>query len=93
MRVTDVLIAPENGDAKDKLATASIKFDESFVINDVGIYESDKGIRYIAFPEVETDEGEYDEVCFPQTKTLYEDISLAVLIAYEDYLAQLPCHI
>ena len=85
MKVTDVLITPEEG--ADRLATACIKLDDIFVITDISIEESKDGIKYIQFPEGITEEGNVEEVCYPQTKALYEDISLAVLLAYEDYLA------
>lgn len=85
MKVTDVLINPEDGE--DRLATACIKLDDIFVITDISIEEREDGIKYIKFPEGVTEEGTVEEVCFPQTKRLHEEISLAVLVAYEDYLA------
>ncbi len=88
MRVTDVLIVPEEGNKSNRLASAYIKLDDMFVITDIGVFESEIGTKYITFPEATVDEGQTEEVCYPQSKALYEYISSEVLVAYEDYLAE-----
>jgi|GEM_PF-1563842 len=88
MKVTDVLIVPEEDNKKNRLASAYIKLDDMFVITDIGVFESDIGTKYITFPEATVGEGETEEICYPQTKALYEYISTEVLVAYEEYLAE-----
>lgn len=87
MKVTDVLIVPCEGDS-NRLANAYIKLDDMFVVTDIGVFESEVGTKYITFPETTVKEGQSEEICYPQTKALYEYISTAVLIAYEEYLAE-----
>lgn len=88
MKVTDVLIVPDKSDNKERLASAYIKLDDMFVITDIGVFVSDIGTKYITFPEIKVEEGKSEEICYPQTRALYEYISTEVLVAYEEYLAE-----
>nr|MCR5337022.1 SpoVG family protein [Lachnospiraceae bacterium] len=39
---------------------------------------------FVAYPSWRNSDGEYKDVCFPMTKDMREDITVAVLAKYEE---------
>lgn len=85
MRITDVRIRPvDKADSKMK-AVASITIDGEFVVHDIKVIESDKGL-FIAMPSKKDGNGEYKDVAHPlNTKTRME-IRDAVIAKYDEVI-------
>ena len=71
--------------AKDKgklLAFASVSLGGVFAVNNVRIYDSDKG-PFVAMPSQKGQDGKYYDICCPTTKEMREALNSAVLGAYQ----------
>ena len=82
MNITDVrikLVAKEDSKLK---AIASFTIDEVFVVHDVKVLEGNNGL-YIKMPQKQSPNGEYRDIAHPTNTETREQISSAVLSAYE----------
>lgn len=79
MNITDVRVRPvEKEDSKMK-AVASITIDGEFVVHDIKVIESEKGL-FIAMPSKKDVNGEYKDVAHPintATRTHIQDVVIA----------------
>lgn len=81
MQITDVRVKKINSQNRMK-AIASITIDEVFVIHDIKVIESDKGL-FIAMPSKKTPNGEFKDIAHPINAETREKIQKAILEAYE----------
>ena len=82
MNITDIrirLVAKEDSKLK---AVASFTIDNAFVIHDVKIIEGNNG-NFIAMPSKQAPSGEYRDIVHPLNTETREQISSAILAAYE----------
>jgi len=83
MNITDVRVRPvEKEDSKMK-AVASITIDGEFVVHDIKVIESDKGL-FIAMPSKKDGNGEYKDIAHPINTATRTRIQDAVLAKYEE---------
>lgn len=68
-------------------AYASVNLNDCFAIRNVKIVDSTKGL-FIAMPSYKAGNGEYKDICFPVTKEFREQLSEAVINAYQQALIQ-----
>lgn len=85
MNITDVRVRPvEKEDSKMK-AVASITIDGEFVVHDIKVLESDKGL-FIGMPSKKDGNGEYKDIAHPINTAVRKSIQSAVLAKYEEVL-------
>lgn len=82
MQITDVRVRKVNSQNRMK-AIASVTFDEVFVVHDIKVIESDKGL-FIAMPSRKTPSGEFKDIAHPISTETREMIQKAILAKYEE---------
>lgn len=82
MKITNVCIKPLKDKGKVK-AVGSIELDDSFVVRGITVVESKKGL-FVAMPHRMEEEEKYRDIAFSTDKELREEITAAVLSAYEE---------
>lgn len=88
MQITDVRIRVITKETRMK-AVASVTFDEEFVVHDIKIIDSDKGV-FIAMPSKRTPDGEYRDIAHPINAETRKKIQDAVISRYEEALKEPP---
>ena len=83
MTVTEVRLKKREDKGKI-LASGSFTLDGEFVVSGIKVIRSEEGNLFIAYPSWKNSDGGYVDVCFPLTKTMREDITVAVLAKYEE---------
>ena len=81
MQITDVRVRKIASQNRMK-AIASVTFDDVFVVHDIKVIESDKGL-FIAMPSRKTPNGEFKDIAHPINAETREKIQAAILEAYE----------
>ena len=81
MQITDVRVRKITSQNRMK-AIASVTFDDVFVVHDIKVIESDKGL-FIAMPSRKTPNGEFKDIAHPINAETREKIQSAILEAYE----------
>nr|WP_075365325.1 SpoVG family protein [Desulfosporosinus metallidurans] len=66
-------------------ATATVKLNGCFSILNVKIIDGSKGLL-VAMPSCKTDDGEYQDICFPVTAAFRQQFDDAVINAYQQAL-------
>lgn len=85
MNITDVRVRPvEKEDSKMK-AVASITIDGEFVVHDIKVIESEKGL-FIAMPSKKDGNGEYKDIAHPINTATRTRIQDAVIAKYEEVI-------
>ena len=88
MTITDVRIRPvEKVDAKIK-AVASITIDGEFVVHDIKVIESDKGL-FIAMPSKKDGNGEFKDVAHPIKTDTRRSIQEAIIAKYKEVVGEI----
>lgn len=83
MNITDIRVRPvEKTDGKMK-AVASITIDGEFVVHDIKVLESEKGL-FIGMPSKKDGNGEYKDVAHPLNTTTRNSIQDAVIAKYKE---------
>ena len=83
MKITDIRIRIVN---KDKLkASASVTFDECFVVHDIKLIEGNNGL-FMSMPSRKTSTGEFKDVAHAINTETRQWIEKAVLDAYNEEL-------
>ena len=80
MKITDIRLRKVNSENRMK-AVASITFDEEFVVHDIKVIESEKGL-FIAMPSRKTPSGEFKDIAHPINPETREKIQEAILEKY-----------
>lgn len=87
MNITDVRVRPvEKEDSKMK-AVASITIDGEFVIHDIKVIESEKGL-FIAMPSKKDGNGDYKDIAHPINTATRNKIQDAVIAKYEEVIGK-----
>ena len=81
INITNVKITKVEGNMRVK-GIASITIDDSFVIHDIKIIETQNGL-YVAMPSRKTPSGEFKDIAHPINAEAREIIQKAVLNEYE----------
>ena len=81
INITNVKIIKVESSTKVK-GIASITIDDSFVVHDIKILESEKGL-FVAMPSRRTPAGEFKDIAHPINAETREIIQKAVLNEYE----------
>ncbi len=82
MKFTDVRIRKVDKEDTKLRAVASVTIDDSFVIHDIKVIEGTDGM-YIAMPSRYAKEGEYKDIAHPINAATRQELSDAVLNAYQ----------
>ena len=82
MKISDVRIRIVKKDDNKLKAVASITIDECFVVHDIKVIEGTDGL-FIAMPSRKTKEGEYKDIAHPINAATRQELSDAVLNAYQ----------
>jgi stage V sporulation protein G len=82
MQITDVRIRKVENAGKLK-GVASVTFDEEFVVHDIKVIESDKGL-FIAMPSRKTPNGEFKDIAHPINTDTREAIQTAIIAKYNE---------
>ena len=82
MKITDIRIRLVTKDDSKLKAIASFTIDDAFVIHDVKIIEGPNG-NFIAMPSKQAPSGEYRDIAHPLNTETREQISSAILAAYD----------
>lgn len=73
---------------KNLMGFASVKFNDSFVVENVKIVQGQKGL-FVGMPSLPDGKGGYRDMAYPVTKEFREQLNAAVLGAYEAKLEQM----
>ena len=85
MKITDVRIRPiDKEDGKIK-ATASITIDDEFVVHDIKVIDSEKGL-FVAMPSKKNANNEFKDIAHPIKTATRMAIKDAVLAKYEEVI-------
>jgi len=82
LNITDIRIRLVTKDDSKLKAVASFTIDNAFVVHDVKIIEGNNG-NFIAMPSKQAPSGEYRDIVHPLNTETREQISSAILAAYE----------
>lgn len=82
MQITDVRVKKIVSQNRMK-AIASITIDDVFVIHDIKVIESDKGL-FIAMPSKKTPNGEFKDIAHPINTDTREMIQNAIIEKYNE---------
>ena len=80
--ITDVRVFPIE-DGKGILANVSVTLGGVFVVTGLKVIDGKKG-AFVSMPQYKSRDGEWKDSCFPITADFREELSDAVLEAYED---------
>ena len=80
MQITDVRIRKDNSEGKVK-AKASVTFDNEFVVHDIKLIESEKGL-FIGMPRKKKQNGEFKDVAHPLNRETREKILNSIMEEY-----------
>ena len=86
MQITDIRVRKVTSQNRMK-AIASITIDGVFVIHDIKVIESDKGL-FIAMPSRKTPNGEFKDIAHPINTDTREKIQTSILKAYEEAMEE-----
>lgn len=81
INITDVKVIKTEGNFRVK-GIASITIDDSFVVHDIKILESEKGL-FVAMPSRRLPSGEFKDIAHPINAEARELIQKAILNEYE----------
>ena len=83
MNITDIRIRPtEKADSKMK-ALASITLDDEFVIHDIKIIDSEKGL-FVAMPSKKDGNGEFKDVAHPIKTSTRHHMQEVIIAKYNE---------
>ena len=82
MQITDVRVRKIASQNRMK-AIASVTFDDVFVVHDIKVIESDKGL-FIAMPSRKTPNGEFKDRAHPINTETREEIQSAIIAKYNE---------
>lgn len=82
MQITDVRVRKISSQNRMK-AIASVTFDDVFVVHDIKVIESDKGL-FIAMPSRKVPNGEFKDIAHPINTETREEIQAAIIAKYNE---------
>lgn len=85
MNITDVRIKPVEKENSKMRAIASITIDGEFVVHDIKVVESDKGL-FVAMPSKKDGNGDFKDVAHPINTATRNHIQEVVIAKYEEVI-------
>lgn len=85
MKVTKVVVKPVNGNGRLR-ATASVTFDDEFVVHGIRVVEGDKGL-FIAMPSRKMNDGTHKDIAHPLNSETRQKIQDAIIEEYKRVVA------
>lgn len=85
MNITDVRVRPIEQEGNKMKAVASITIDNEFVVHDIKVIESEKGL-FIAMPSKKDGNGDYKDIAHPINTATRKSIQDAVIAKYEEVI-------
>lgn len=87
MNITDVRVRPveKEGSNNKMKAVASITIDGDFVVHDIKVIESEKGL-FIAMPSKKDGNGEFKDIAHPINTETRQKIQDAIIAKYEEVI-------
>lgn len=86
MNITDVRVRPVEKEGTNKMkAVASITIDGDFVVHDIKVIESEKGL-FIAMPSKKDGNGEFKDIAHPINTGTRQKIQDAIIAKYEEVI-------
>lgn len=85
MNITDVRIRPVEKENSKMRAMASITIDGEFVVHDIKVIESDKGL-FVAMPSKKDGNGDFKDVAHPINTATRNHIQEVVIAKYEEVI-------
>ena len=82
MQITDVRVRKVNSQNRMK-AIASVTIDDVFVVHDIKVIESDKGL-FIAMPSRKTPNGEFKDIAHPINTETRAMLQKAIIDKYKE---------
>ena len=82
MQITDVRVRKISSQNRMK-AIASVTFDDVFVVHDIKVIESDKGL-FIAMPSRKIPNGEFKDIAPPINTETRDEIQAAIIAKYNE---------
>lgn len=82
MNITDIRVRLVTKDDSKLKAVASFTIDNAFVVHDVKVIDGANGL-FIAMPSKQSPSGEHRDIVHPLNTETREQISSAILAAYE----------
>jgi len=82
LNITDIRIRLVTKDESKLKAVASFTIDGAFVVHDVKVIDGNNGL-FIAMPSKQSPSGEYRDIVHPLNTETREQLSSAILAAYE----------
>ena len=82
MQITDVRVRKISSQNRMK-AIASVTFDDVFVVHDIKVIESDKGL-FIAMPSRKIPNGEFKDIAHQINTETREEIQAAIIAKYNE---------
>ena len=86
MQITDVRLKKVNSGSRMK-AVASVTFDNEFVVHEIKVIESQKGL-FIAMPSKKAVNGEHKDIAHPINQETRQKIQDAIFKEYEAVQAE-----
>lgn len=84
MQVTDIRIRKVEKESGALVGFASVTFDDAIVIHDIGIIHPEDKDPFIAMPSRRLANGKYIDIAHPIRQDVREEISSAVLKAFDE---------
>ena len=85
MNITDVRVRPVEKEVSKMKAVASITIDGEFVVHDIKVIESEKGL-FIAMPSKKDGNGDFKDVAHPINTATRNRIQDAIIAKYEEVI-------
>lgn len=85
MNITDVRVRPVDKEDSKMKAIASITIDGEFVVHDIKVIASEKGL-FVAMPSKKDGNGEFKDVAHPIKTETRNRIQDAVIAKYEEVI-------
>lgn len=90
MKITDTRVFPVNSKKGSNLvAFGSITFDDLFVVSGLKLVEGKNGL-FLSMPASQDQDGEYHDIAFPLSKDFRDEMTEAMIEAYQDTLDEEP---
>lgn len=86
MEITDIRVFPVDINGSMIQAYAAVTFDDSLVVRDMRIIEGKNG-TFLSMPARRKRNGDYQDVCFPISAELRDNLESRVLERFDEELA------
>lgn len=89
LNITDIRVKLLKKDDSKRKAIVSITIDECFVVHEIRVIESEKGL-FVAMPSRKTATGEFKDTAHPIDSATRDQLDKSILAAYEKAVKENP---